>query len=376
MKTPPYFHRLWILYSKEWFRLKRNPAAFMAAGLIVLMAFLVSIENKASQISRKQEALPCYVVYLSDSSLIHHLKKSMQKNVRFLKMDGQFFNENIQYPENIRCLAEISEFDRFEKHQIQVTNKAVDGDSLQMVAFNRWLLTAIANFNPNIQFTQQLKRIKGANTATKTLGKIDLSSQQGKSMIGSMMIFSAQFFVCCGLMISFTAYERERGILQAMSMTTTKPGEMLFAKLLFHVTLSLVTSLIIYKLISGVLWQNIIFLSPVLLLVFTFSSIGFVGVATIIVSLNRHQSTASLVGFCYLMLMGVVFSLASKFQAFLLIKQMMFESHAISLFSILLGNFSLSGYRSFLTNTLDLLLFSSILWLIAYFCFKYKGWKT
>lgn len=55
LNTPGYWKRLWILYCKEWFRIKRNPAALMAAGLIVLMAFLVSIENRANQMAKRQE---------------------------------------------------------------------------------------------------------------------------------------------------------------------------------------------------------------------------------------------------------------------------------------------------------------------------------
>ncbi|TXI38484.1 MAG: hypothetical protein E6Q51_01070, partial [Methylophilus methylotrophus] len=73
IKLPGYWKRLWILYGKEWFRIKRNPAALMAAGLIVLMAFLVSIENRANQIAKRQEQLPCGVVYALETELIQSL---------------------------------------------------------------------------------------------------------------------------------------------------------------------------------------------------------------------------------------------------------------------------------------------------------------
>ena len=45
-------HRLWGLYVKEWSRLKRNPAALMAVGLLILMAVLLTIEGKATRCYR------------------------------------------------------------------------------------------------------------------------------------------------------------------------------------------------------------------------------------------------------------------------------------------------------------------------------------
>lgn len=376
LKSPGYCKRLWILYCKEWFRIKRNPAALMAAGLIVLMAFLVSMENQANQIAKRQESLPCAVVFHTESEFIAALKTSSQrKQIRFLKIDVEQMRQGLRYDQTMLCLAEIGETDQADgKHAITITYKAVEPNNTQMAQFNRWLLTEVATLNPAIALSQRLITLKEKSATPKTLGKIDLGSREAKGMIGAMMIFSAQYFLCMALFISFTGHERERGILQAMALTTTNPGQMLFAKLLFHCSVSTLVSVLIYKIILGASWLFILPLFVAVIPVLLFSSIGFMSVAAMIVSLNKNQTTASLVGFSYLMVMGVVFSLASKFKAFALIKNWMFESHAIELYQHWLGGKRMQG-ALVLAHTIDLFLLALLLWCLAYWFFKRKGWR-
>lgn len=376
-QTPGYCKRLWILYCKEWFRIKRNPAALMAAGLIVLMAFLVSIENQANQIAKRQEQLPCGIVYALETELIQSLKSSNHaKEIRFIKVSQAQLMQGIRYPDKLRCLAEVNEQPALGvPHQIAITYKAVDANSTQMARFNRWVLTQVASLNPHIQLSQKLQPLKQLIATPRTLGKIDLGSREAKGMIGAMMIFSAQYFLCMALFVSFTGHERERGILQAMALTTTNPGQMLFAKLLFHCSVSLLVSVLIYKIILGASWLFILPLLIAVMPVMLFSSIGFMAVAAIIVSLNKNQTTASLVGFSYLMIMGVIFSLASQFKAFTLIKNCMFESHVIELYQHWLGGKRLPGL-SVLVHSIEMLFLSTILWGVAYWLFRRKGWRV
>lgn len=379
VKTPNYWRLLWVLYCKEWFRLKRNPAALMAAGLIVLMAFLVSLENRATRIAQQQAQQPCAVVYAEESPLIAALKSSPTgKKTRFIQVSAEALARGQQYSSNIRCVAEV-----FEQPgangilRLAVTFKAADLNSAQMAHLSRWLLGKVASLNSTLQLTQQLKPLTESKPAPTTLGKIDLGSNQAKGMIGGMMIFSAQFFICCAMFISFTAYERERGVLQALALTTTQPGQMIFAKLLFHVTLSMLVSVLIYKIISGMPWAMMWHFGYFFITIFGFASMGFVAVATIITSLNRTQTTASLVGFCYLMVMGVVFALATKIKAFALIKGFMFENHAIQLYQLMLSGLSNKNQGLLMFyHMLDVVILSNILWLAAYWLFKKRGWRV
>jgi len=373
-----FYQRIAVLYSKEWLRLKRNPAALMAVGLIILMAFLVSLENTASKIQKQKEQIPCAIIYSKDSALIDFLRQDkLAGKFSFVKVEANEIG-SAAGSRSLRCVAEITEHSSTETN-ISITFKAVDIKSEQMSALSRWLLAAIAMHRHNIVLKQTLEPIKDKQPAT-TLGNIDLGSNQAKSMIGAMMIFSAQYFLCCALFISFTGHEKERGILQSIALTTTSPTEILISKYLFHTTLSIIASFIIATILApkGIVWA----FYDYLLLLFVFSSIGFISVATIITSFNRNQSTAGLVGFCYLMTMGVIFSLAKKFKMFALIKAWMFEGYAIDLFSFWLnpplinGHFNRVHFFGMLVNYLSVMGISIVLLILSLWVFKRRGWRN
>ncbi len=370
MSPPSYFKRLWILYSKEWFRLKRNPAAVMSVGLIILMAFLVSIENIASQVAKKQANQPCAVVYQQEDALISYLKQHPSKQaVRFVRANVPLPAKQLNYPSEIRCAVEIAPIAGASKRILQF--KAIDAKAPQFNDFSRWVLASVATQSSGVVVQQSLKPLKDKKPSA-TLSNIDLGSNQAKAMIGAMMLFSAQFFLCCALFISFTGHEKERGILQSLSLTTVSLGEILTAKILFHLSLSLLASFAILLILSPLkLWWfpfNLI-----VMLIITLSSLGLLAVAIIITSLNRAQSTASLAGFCYLMVMGVVFGLANKFIAFKVIRAFMFEHHAIQMFTLLLKPFSQREFFVGIMHAFDLLVLPLILLAVAIVLFKKRG---
>ncbi len=380
VKTPGYWRLLWVLYCKEWFRLKRNPAAMMAAGLIVLMAFLVSLENRATRIAQRQAQQPCAVVYSVETPLIAALKASKTgQTTRFIRVAPEILDRGANYGSGLSCLTEIqqTQASRDGQQQVTLTFRAADLNSPQLAHLSRWVLGKVATLNPQLLLTQQLKPLTERKPAPTTLGKIDLGSDQAKGMIGGMMIFSAQFFICCAMFIGFTGYERERGVLQALALTTTQPGQILFAKLLFHVSVSVLVSTLIFKIITGMPWTMVLHFAYFFITIFGFASMGFVAIATIITSLNRTQTTASLVGFCYLMLMGVIFALATKIKVFALIKGMMFENHAIQLYQLMMSGLSskTQGITMFY-HILAIVALSNLLWLVAYQLFKRRGWRT
>lgn len=386
---PSYLKRLWILYCKEWFRLKRNPAAVMSVGLIILMAFLVNIENKASQVAKKQANQPCAVVYQQEDDLIAHLKQHPHRlPVRFIHAEMPLSDGDINSAD-VRCLVEIASveavkhpsLDAESGHDVNATQKysfrravqfrVVDAKAEQFNDFSRWVLAGIASQAGGVAVEQSIKPLLDRKSGA-TLGSIDLGSNQAKAMIGAMMLFSAQFFVCCALFISFTGHEKERGILQSLALTTAGVGEILTAKIIFHLSLSLLASCTILLILSPLkLWWfpfNLLVLA-----IISLTSLGLLAVAIIITSLNRSQSTASLAGFCYLMIIGMVFGLANKFIAFQLIRGFMFEYHAIQLFNMLLKPFSQREFFTGLIHVLDLLILPLILLAIAIVLFNKKG---
>lgn len=372
--------RIRTLYAKEWMRLKRNPAALMAVGLIILMAFLVNIENKASKKAKKQENQPCAIIYNTEDAFIQHLKAQPEaEKLRIIQIKPDLNADLIpDYPENIRCAVEVApELKVDGERRRAIKFRMVGKDNPKIHKTSRWVLGHFAQFESKVKLTQTLHSMKD-KAPTKTLGNIDLGSSSAKAMVGAMLLYSVQYFLCCALFISFAAHERERGILQAMALTTASAGEILLSKIIFHLSLSLVASVIIISILTPLkLWWFPFNL--VMLIIILMPSLGFVAMATIITSLNRTQTTASLVGFCYLMLMGVIFALAPKFIAFAWIKAFMFEGHAITLFNSILSPNPVGGdlqKMQFMSNLFDIILLPTILTILATWLWKTKGWRN
>lgn len=96
--------------------------------------------------------------------------------------------------------------------------------------------------------------------------------------------------------------------------------------MLFHLTLALASGILIIGIVGS--WQMLKLWTLWWMLLF--SSLGLMAIAILITSLTRLQSSAGLIGFCYIMLIGVVFALSQNFPAFGIIRLLMFEHHLIN----------------------------------------------
>lgn len=357
-----FLKNIYVLIGKEFQRLKHNPAALMAVGLLVLMAILVNIETK-SQLKSAQinSRSPCQVVFSEDSDLIAHLKRNKNPKIpiQFVKTSSVITpSSQIQYAKSVNCAVEISTKNKNAK-TVYVIFRSNSAEQTKLHGFSRWLLSSMAAFYSEINIEQSIQPFK-FKKAEKNDGGFNLKDAKSKAMVSAMLIFSAQFFICVALFISLTASEKEKGVLQALSLTTANPNQILFAKVLFHLILSMLASFIMI----GILKTKWVFMptawwlvSPILVL----SSLCLIAVAALIVSFNKTQSSASLVGFCYLMLVGVVFALAQNFSGFAAVKQLMFENHVISNFGLLFDDTTLTRKQSYLAGIEYLIHFASLL---------------
>lgn len=392
MTTLP--QRLWVLYSKEWFRLKRNPAALMAVGLIVLMAFMVSIETKATTRAAAIAKRPCLVVHQHGDAFAAHLQQaSGRPAVRFIAVDERLSpGRHPNYPPQVTCAVEIGSTmadgssatesspasessSATESRPASESNRQLSlvfrhgGDTRALYPLTQWLLAELAAYSGQ-PLAQKTLPLPNSEAQQQNRGKIDLATKQSRAMINAMLIFSAQFFVCCALFISFAAHERERGISQALALTASGPFELLLAKVLFHLTLALTSSALIVGIVHG--WATLA-LWP-LWWMLLFSSLGLMAIAILITSLTRQQTSASLVGFCYIMLMGVVFALSQSFPAFAVLRQFMFEHHFINS-AMLFFDWKRAHAAVFFGNLIMLSVLSSALMGIALWMWKWRGWR-
>jgi len=333
---------LWILYRKEFQRLKHNPTALMAVGLLVLMALLVNMEAHAIK-QEKVSALtqPCLVVYDESYPVIKHLKRNANPKLPVKFYQTSMLNglkKTTQYPKGIDCVAELS-FDSKRSNTLNIVFRAQPANQNQakMHGFSRWLLASTTAFYSDLSIRQKIMPLK-MDAATQNKSSLNLGDDQSKAMVSAMLLYSTQFFICCALFISLSANEKEKGVLQALALTTASPRQIFIAKVLFHLTLSIMAACIMIFVLSDRNWlatglSLLLFLPTVL-----FSSLGLIAIAALIVSLNKTQTTASLTGFCYLMLVGVVFALSKNFSGFAILKELMFENHTIQLFHLIFQN--------------------------------------
>lgn len=335
-----FFKNILILYQKEFQRLKHNPSALMAVGLLILMAFLVNIETKSiKKYNNLQQRSPCVVSYNNDTSLVNHLKRNTNPKipVQFILVETlNASNNKIIYKKSTDCAAEITIYPQtlnLEKPTISIVFRTNQKDQLKLHGFSRWLLSSMSAYYSGFSIQQTVEGFKNRSDEKSSTG-FDLSNAKSKAMVSAMLIFSAQYFICCALFISLTSSEKEKGVLHAISLTTASPQQILIAKVLFHLTLSLIAVVMMIAILKPrwLLTLNVLYLvGPTVAL----SSIALILVASMIVCFSKTQTSASLSGFCYLMLIGVVFALAQNFAGFAILKALMFENHTISLYGIL-----------------------------------------
>jgi ABC-type transport system involved in multi-copper enzyme maturation permease subunit len=355
-----YIKNILILYQKEFQRLKHNPSALMAVGLLVLMAFLVNIETKSIQRNQQlQKTNPCLVTYTEETPLIKHLKQNRNPKVpvqfNAVQMPDIAFNQ-IHYHKNTDCVAEIVFIEKSKQNQrtnIAITFRTNQKDQTKLHGFSRWLLSSMAAFYSDFSIKQSIEPFKNKSAEKNNTG-FDLSNAKSKAMVSAMLIFSAQYFICCALFISLTSSEKEKGVLHAISLTTASPRQILIAKVLFHLTLSIIAVVMMI----GILRPRWLFSLNALYMVgptVVLSSIALILVASMIVCFSKTQTSASLTGFCYLMLIGVVFALSQNFAGFALLKTLMFENHTISLYGIVFDD-SMLGKREQIAESMRFLI--------------------
>ncbi len=128
---------------------------------------------------------------------------------------------------------------------------------------------------------------------------------------------------CCHLLVSFTSQDRERGTLMALTLSPATSSEILTAKFIFHLGLSLECCVTIVAIL-----QPMALLQPTLDAQLLLTSFGLMSVGTCISTFARTQAAAGLLALCYMLAGAVLFYLSTKFSAFAVLKQCVFENYS------------------------------------------------
>lgn len=373
-RPPGVLGALAVLLGKELLRLRRNPAALMAVGLLVLMSVLVSLETRGDPARQRAAGLPCWIVHAPGDPFAAYLQRHAgpQLPVVFLAREQP---QASTYPRGLPCAAEIGPAQDRQAQGLKPLRRIVfrhGEDRARSEQLARWVLSGLAAQALDAKIEQGLQPFPAGHALAPPggLARLDLGSGQTRALVGTMLLYSAQFFVACALFISFAAHERERGIAQALALSPVGPGLALLAKFIFHLGLAaaacaLMLAVLAPRLLgSGLLWGLLLLMG-----------LGLSAVATLVVSFSRSQTAASLLGFCYLMTVGAVFALSGSFPAFQGLRLLMFEHHALQGLGALLGPRGPETASRLLDSLLGLGLTVPPLLLAATLAWRRRGWR-
>ena len=373
-----------ILLAREFRRLMKNPSALMLLGLLSAVALLMAtsrpVSNKGDQQSAgkaAQAAVDVWLIYDQRSVWLDHLAENLPETptIRIVQRDRVPIENGMWKLPPQDAAVEVVYGDEFETRQGSAFGKVIlngwypGKDAKVLAPFWDWFWPALTEYHTQgLRFEQSSEPLnaKAAN-APASLEDTSVADLVTNELIATMLLLIVMFFACCHLLVSFTAQDRERGTLAALVLSPANTSEILLAKFIFHLLISLGGCVTIVAIL-----KPIVLTQPVLWLVILLTSVGLMCVGTCIATLAKTQASAALLALCYMLGGTVLFYLATKFTAFAFIKQLAFENYA---FPILFATMN-RPVSVFHTPGLITMLALVGIWIgIARSCFFRYGWR-
>lgn len=344
-------HVLGALIRKDASRLLHNGPALMLLGLFVLVAILVAssglLEAQTRDTSASQgSSHAAWIVYWEPSDWIEHLKFRAPEElaIRFIAA-GEVDTD--AYPPNI-CVIELRPLVRDPgrqqiRHHVQYRFPGSDPSVLWPVT--RWFLSAsIEHFAEMPQFFETIKPlapVARAEAARAALERTSIADVLSPTLIGVALLTSIQFFAACGLLVSLTAQERERGALRALLLTPATYGEFVVSKAMLHGGLALSISAIVMTALQPAVLNSVLFWSTT-----AATTCGYFAVGLLIASFANNQTAPNLLSFAYLLLIGTLNLLGSRLEAFQFLSALTFERYGLLFTLASLNNPDISAQDS------------------------------
>lgn len=317
-----------ILLGREFMRLKKNPSALLLLGMLAAVALLMATSRPVEK-PQKPVADNFWLIYDRETAWIHFLGKNRPEHPSIKMLSRQRIanpdpNGRIALPPG-DCGLEIKHENVGEEVRVKMTGLYFGPSSDIMDPLMNWFWPKVVEFqDANVKFDYMPQMMGGRRP--KTMDETSLSELVKAEVIGTVLLLIVQFFTCCHLLVSFTSQDRERGTLTALVLSPARMSEILVARFIFHLALSMVGSVAVIAIL-----QPAALARPVLWATLFLTSIGLMSVGTCIATLAKTQSSAALLGLCYMLGGAVLFYLSTKFIAFGLLKKVAFESYSFLL---------------------------------------------
>lgn len=320
-------HMLQILLRREFTRLRKNPSALLLLGMLAAVAVLMATSRPVDK-PTKPVAKKFWLIYDRETEWIKYLEANLpshppidvfpKEQVKRANARGQ-----LTLPEG-HCGLEVKHEADGDVLQVKLSAMYFGPSTDIMDPMMNWMWPKLVEFQDrNVRFNYQAAPMGGRRAKSEEPTLQDLVKAE---VVGTVLLLIVQFFTCCHLLVSFTSQDRERGTLSALVLSPARMSEILVARFLFHLTLSLLGSIAIVAIL-----QPVALVRPVLWLTLILTSLGLMSVGTCIATLAKTQSSAALLGLCYMLAGAVMFYLSSKFTTFGLLKKVSFEFYSFML---------------------------------------------
>jgi hypothetical protein len=357
---------------KEFLRLRKNPSAITLLVLLAAIALLVSLSWTDPETS--DEKSTCYVAYsktMENTSWIRYLKRYQHTypNVQVICRDELASAGGISLESN-ECAIEIMPGGKNRRGTkvVHVIYHYPQNREAMVAKPASWFWASWKQFGTrrtdyNVAFNPIANRSQaGVASAIRNSAAKNLNT----GLISTMLLLAVQFFTCCHLYVSFASQDRERGTLGALAMSPASTTEIIVARSIFHQSLGLTVSGLILLIMKPAAFTQLNVWLTLLAVGFAWLAVG-----TIITSITKTQSQASMLMFSYMLAGGILFFMASQFPIFAIFQQLTFENHAVNLLHSSLEK----GYALSIPATI--MFFLAAFWSsVALGIFQQRGWQT
>ncbi|MHC4877240.1 MAG: hypothetical protein ACYTGL_12155 [Planctomycetota bacterium] len=325
-----------ILIAREVRRLQKNPTALMLIGLLAAVALLMATSRPVAQQTGPTKAPRIWLTYDHRAPWIEHVVENLPSSPKIIAgpredvtgADRFGANRPLTYPAGDHGVEILLGTDRNNDPVIQVVGRFSGDDPTVLQPFWNWFWpTATSAFMQGARFEQHLVPVRQTpQSAVQKLQQTSVAEFVTPELIGAVLLLIVQFFACCHLLVSFTSQDRERGTLMALTLSPATASEIMTAKFAFHLGLSIAGCVAIVAIL-----QPAALLQPTLWTVLLLTSLGLMSVGTCISTFARTQAAAGLLALCYMLAGAVLFYLSTKFSAFALLRQGVFENYSFPL---------------------------------------------
>lgn len=325
-----------ILIAREVRRLQKNPTALMLIGLLAAVALLMATSRPVTKQTAAGPAPRFWLVYFHRAPWIEHVVENLPRSFEVVAMaredvpgtERHGLDQPLAYPQGDHAVEVRMAADENGEPVIHVVGRFSGNDPTVLDPFWAWFWpTTTSAFIQGARLEQHVvPRRRAQKSAVQTLQETSVADFVTPELIGAVLLLIVQFFACCHLLVSFTSQDRERGTLMALTLSPATSSEILTAKFVFHLGLSLGGCVAIVAIL-----QPAALLQPTLWTVLLLTSFGLMSVGTCISTFARTQAAAGLLALCYMLAGAVLFYLSTKFSAFAALKQCVFENYSFPL---------------------------------------------